>query len=586
MPAAVMIAVLGIVLATYWPALSASATYMDDKFYIGAPLMRHPSWASVKTIFGEVLGPSAVNGYYQPFSLLSVMLDFLDPSASSSLLPFHRTTLLLHLLNVALVVVLLYVLFGNWVASGLLGLLYGVHPLNADALLWIAERKTVLSTGFALGSLVLYVAYAQHARREHRGDWKRYTACLVLYVCALLSKPTALPLVGLLLVLDFWPLRRLGRTALLEKVPFLGVAGVSALVTVVSQAQAGQAGATQVMNPIYLPLVMGYSIGFYLFKTVWPAGLVSDYLGPHPFALTNIQVLVPVVATAAVAVAIVLSVRRTRAWLAGGLFFVVALLPTLGIIRYTSSATANRSMYLPMVGLLLPLAWGIGRLWNMDLGAVKLPVARALLVAVAAVLAAGSASATRTYESHWRDTPTLLRYYLSQAPNDWKLHTRLGNEWIGRRDYRSAIVEFREAAHLNPNWAENHLNLGRALFTVGEYPEAEQSFAAALRQTPNDWRAHILMGMTLARQANLEGALAEFRAAARIAPRQPAPHYNVAETLAGLGRLDEAADAYLQTLRLDPLNRDAQRALDAVEARKHSLADSPTDGAAAAAPPQ
>ena len=568
-PAAVLVALWTVVLAAYWPALSAGALYMDDKFYLGAPIMQHPSWASLKAIFGEVLSPSLVNGYYQPLALVSIMLDFLDPTAANSLLPFHRTTLLLHLLNAALVVVLLRRLFGNWVTAGLLGLLYGLHPLNADAVLWIAERKTVLSTCFALCSFILYVTYARHAQQAGRGHWKQYIAALLMYACAVLSKPTALPVALLLLVLDYWPLeRRFNRTTLLEKVPFVVVGALFALVAVISQARAGQAGTTQLMNPLYLPLVLGYCIGLYLFKTVCPVDLVSDYWAPHPLTLMNADVLIGVLATAGIVVAIVLSVRRTRAWVAGGLFFLITILPTVGIVRYTSSIAANRSMYLPMLGLLLPLAWALNRLWTLDVSASRVLRVRLILVGVGAILATGSVVATRSYESHWRDSVTLLQYYLTQAPKAWILHTRLGNEWIQRNNYPSAIAEFREAAHLNPKWTENELNLGRALFTVGEYAEAKQAFAMALQQTPNDWRAHMLMGSTLTRQEDLEGALREFRIAAQLAPTQAVARYKVGSILAQQGRVDEAIRAYQQTLRLDPRFGEAQRALDAIEPKR------------------
>jgi tetratricopeptide (TPR) repeat protein len=163
---------------------------------------------------------------------------------------------------------------------------------------------------------------------------------------------------------------------------------------------------------------------------------------------------------------------------------------------------------------------------------------------------------------------TLLRYYLTQQPNDVKLHTRLGNEWIQRGDYPSAIADFREALRFNSSWAENWLNLGRASFTIGEYAEAKQAFATALQRTPNDWRAHILMGTTLTRQEDLEGALVEFRIAAQLAPTMAAAHFNVANALAQQGKLNEAADEYRPTLRLDPRIEDARRALDAIEARK------------------
>ena len=566
--AATLLAVLAIVLATYWPALSAAALYMDDKFYIGSPIIRHPSWASLGTVFGEVLSPSLVNGYYQPLSLVSMMLDFVDPTAANSLLPFHRTTLLLHLLNVALVVVLLYKLFGNWFTAALLGLLYGLHPLNADAVLWIAERKTVLCTSFALSSLILYVSYARHADHGGRHDWKRYGAALLMYTCALLSKPTALPLVALLPVLDYWPLNRLNRSTLLEKVPFLLVCALSAVVTVISQVHSGQDGATQVMRPAYLPLIVAYDTAFYLVKMVYPAGLVSDYPCPEPFELTNLQVLGSALVTAGILAAIALSWRRTRAWAVGGLFFLIAILPTLGIIRFTSSIASNRSMYLPMVGMLLPLHWELNRAWCGGIGRLKKSGVRAIVAGLAASLAIGSVFTTRRYEAHWHDTLTLLRYYLSQQPNDSKLHTRLGNEWIQRGDYQSAIAEFKEALRFNSRWAENWLNLGRASFTIGEYAEAKQAFATALQRTPDDWRAHILMGTTLTRQEDLEGALVEFRIAVRLAPSMAATHYNVANALAQLGKLNEAADEYQQTLRLDPRIEDARRALDAIRAKK------------------
>jgi Tfp pilus assembly protein PilF len=561
---AILVAVLGIVLGTYWPALSAGAQYMDDKFYIGNPVIQHPSWALVRRIFGEVWSPSLVNGYYQPLSLLSYLLDFLNPSASTSLMPFHRTTLLLHLLNVALVVILLATLFGNWIVANLLGLIYGLHPLNADAVLWVAERKTVLSTCFALLSLLLYLAYVRHAERTGRGDWKRYSGSLLLYAFALLSKPTALPVVVLLPVLDLWPLKRFNRHTLLEKLPFVLLCGVAAVVAVISQSRAGDAGIVEFMKPHYLALIAAYSAGLYLIKVVYPTGLVSDYPVPQPFALTNMEVLGSMLLAVGAAAAILLSLRRTRAWLTGGLWFLFTILPTLGIIRFTSSVATNRAMYLPMIGLLLPLQWELGRLWNRGVGALKVSRVRPMVVALAAILAAGSAWATRSYESQWRDTLTFLRYSLKLQPNDYKLHTRMGNEWIERREYRAAIAEFRSAIALNPRWTENHLNVGRALFTVGEYGEAREAFAVALQQAPKDWRAHMLMGNTLERQLDLPGSLEEFRTAARLAPSMAVARFNVGRLLAQLGKLDEAAAEYRETLRLEPRFVEARRALEAM----------------------
>ncbi len=567
-PIAVLATVLGIVLATYWPALSSGALFMDDRFYLGAPEVRNPGWASVQKIFGEVLAPTIVKGYYQPLALTSIMVDFLDPAAANNLRPFHRTSLLLHLLNVALVVVLLYLLFGNWMTSGLLGLLYGLHPLNADVVLWIAERKAVLSTFFALCSLVLYVLYARHADRTSHRDWKRYGVSLLMYVCAVLSKPTAVPVAVLLLVLDYWPLSRLNRRTLIEKTPFLIVCVMFAVVTVISQTQSFDAGKVPMMHLPYLPFIIAYSTGLYLFKTIWPAGPVYDYTFPQSFSLVNPEVLFYILCTAALIAAMIITARRTRALLAGGLFFFFAISPALGIVRFTSSAVSNRFIYLPMVGLLLPLAWALNRLWNTSAAGARVSKMRIALMGTGAVLAIGCACATRAYGSQWHDTPKLLQYYLIHSPNDYKLHTRMGNEWIERGDYSSAITEFAKAIRLNPYWAENHLNLGRALFTVGRFPDAQQAFAVALRLTPNDWRAYVLMGVTLSRMNNLDGALTEFETAARIAPMKAEIHYNIAGILSQQGRLDGAVKEYHETLRLDPQWQAAQNALDTIASKK------------------
>jgi Flp pilus assembly protein TadD len=317
------------------------------------------------------------------------------------------------------------------------------------------------------------------------------------------------------------------------------------------------------MKPQYVLLVMGYSVAFYLLKTVYPANLVSDYLSPQPLGLTNPEVLIGVVATVGVIAAIGVSVRRTRAWLVGGLCFFVAVLPTLGVIRYTASITANRSMYLPMVGLLLPLAWGLGRLWNSNIGRLKAWSVRAMMAWAAAVLVILSIGTTRRYEGHWHDTLTLLRYYLTQSPRDARLHTRLGNEWVHRGEYRLASEAFREAIRLNPTWAENHLNLGRALFTVGDLAGARAAFASALHRTPKDWRAHMLMGMTLTRQRALGDALSSFQRAAQLAPTRAEPHYEMGNTLAKLGRMEEAKGEYATALRLNPGLRAAKSARQA-----------------------
>ncbi len=562
----VLPAILGIVVATYVPALRAGALFMDDEFYLGAPEIRHPSFASVKKFFIELREPSVVKGYYQPMALLSMMLDFLDPTAAYSLMPFHRTSLLLHLINVSLVTVIFYLLFGNWLICCFCSMLYGLHPLNTDVVLWVAERKAVLSTCFALGSIVFYLLYVTHANRMGRVEWKRYGASLFLYLCSVLSKPTAVSIALLLFVFDYWPLKRLNRHTVIEKIPFLIIFCLSSVVTLVSQTRSFDAGNIVMLRLPYIPFVITYGIGTYLFKAVWPAGPVYDYQFPNPFSLTNQEVLIPVLIILCIIILIVFSVSLTPSLLAGSLFFFIAILPAIGVIRFTSSVVSNRFIYLPMVGFLLPICHLLNGLWVTRGHPIKRTGIRIFIITAFAVLAVATARETRRYELQWRDSLSLLKYYIKRSPNDWKLYTRLGNEWVKRGDYDSAIVEFTHAVLLNPDWAENHLNLGRALFIVGRFAEAKTAFAAALELTPHDWRGHVLMGLTLSRQNNTEAGLKELEIAARLEPLAAEAHFYIAQILAQQGKKKEAVNKYMEVLNINPKFEEARKALDSLMA--------------------
>ena len=228
--ALLLLSVAVLVVAVHWPALSAEVYTFDDTQYLTEnPLVQNPSWAAAGRFLREVLEPSTVNGYYQPLSMISLMLDHATGGRVSNFRPFHRTSLGLHVANTALVIVLLYLLLRRAWAAAMVGLLFGLHPMTVEPIAWIGERKTLLAAFFALWSLVAYVGYAR------RGSRTWYRTCLALFVLALMSKPTTTPLPVLMLLLDYWPLRRLNRRAILEKFPLLLIAAVSAWITFESQ---------------------------------------------------------------------------------------------------------------------------------------------------------------------------------------------------------------------------------------------------------------------------------------------------------------------------------------------------------------
>jgi hypothetical protein len=198
--------VVGATLFAHWPALSAQALTFDDQQYlIENQRVQNPSWTGAWRFLNEVLEPATVRGYYQPLAMISLMLDCTLGGSPDNLRPFHRTSLILHAANTVLVIVLLYMLFGQPWAAAMVGLLFGVHPMTVEPIAWIGDRKTLLAALFALGCLNCYVQFTRTKR------WALYALSLALYVLALMSKPTTTLLPVGLLVMDFWPLRRLGR---------------------------------------------------------------------------------------------------------------------------------------------------------------------------------------------------------------------------------------------------------------------------------------------------------------------------------------------------------------------------------------
>jgi hypothetical protein len=245
-----LIGVCVVVLLVHAPSLSARATFLDDhNFALENPLVQNPSWNSAKRFFLEVFEPSSIPGFYLPLTMTSLMIDRDMAGRYDSMRAYHRTSLALHVANTALVGVFLYLLFGRPVIAAGLALLFGLHPLSVESVCWISERKTVLAAFFALWSLIFYVRFTREKKQWH------FVACCVVYALALLSKPIAVPLPAMMLLMDHWPLNRLNRKAIVEKWPLFVLGVLSAIVILVSQQRTAPAQLPGDYDPWQIPLV-------------------------------------------------------------------------------------------------------------------------------------------------------------------------------------------------------------------------------------------------------------------------------------------------------------------------------------------
>ena len=305
-----------LVFIIHLPALSGRALLIDDDQYLTKNvLVQNPGFNSIRRFFTEVLEPSTVKGYYQPLTMISLMGDYALGGRPENLKPFHRTSLLLHMANTALVIILLYLLFGHaWIAAGV-GLLFGLHPLTVECVSWISQRKTVLSAFFALWSLLLYISFAR------KRSWKLYAGCLLMYVLALMSKPTAIPLPFLMLLLDYWPLKRLNRQAIKEKLPLFTSGVIFAIVIYISQSRTFFVTLPGQYNPRYIPLVFIHNTAFYMFKIIWPVNLSPYYAYTKPMGLSDPVILAGILVTCLMVNLMIFSLRKTRSVLTACLFF-------------------------------------------------------------------------------------------------------------------------------------------------------------------------------------------------------------------------------------------------------------------------
>lgn len=261
--------------------------------------------------------------------MTSLMLDHALGGRPDDPRAFHRTNLALHVVSAALIVLILNRLFGALIPAALAGLAFGLHPLTVEPVAWIGERKTLLATSFALACVLCYLEYC---RRKARA-WLH--AALVLDVLALLSKPTVLMLPFMLLILDYWPLKRLRVGTVAEKWPFMLLSLLFGMISFVSQQ--GTAGYGQTDNGPW-PLRAGYLLAFYLGKIAWPADLSCAYPIPGPFTLTNPTVAFGVAGVCGLTILLVLLARRVRGRSPGGR---ASCSPSRR--RWASSATAGCS---------------------------------------------------------------------------------------------------------------------------------------------------------------------------------------------------------------------------------------------------
>jgi tetratricopeptide (TPR) repeat protein len=517
---------------------------------------------------------TTLNANWIPLTTLSLQLDralFGEGPA-----PVLLTNAALHAAgSVALFAAFVRLSGALWPSAFVAGV-FALHPLHVESVAWASMRKDVLS---ALFFALTLLAWAGYTRAPGPG---RYLLVLLGLVAGLLAKPVVVTLPFVLLLLDFWPLRRVEnaaqrRRALLEKLPLLVPVAIACAVTIAVQQAAGAMSQAVRPGPALRAANALDAYGAYLLDSVWPSGLAVFY--PHPLRELPLQrALLAGLLLASVTAGALVAARSRRYLAVGWLWFLGTMVPMIGLVQVGMQARADRYMHLPSIGLSIALAWGAT-----DLLARRRAGRLALAGAGgAALVALGAASAAQL--EHWRDAIALHRRAVSVTEGNFMEHHRLAAALLRAGRVEPSIEAFRRSIELQPGRPGPHFGLGNALASLGRLEEAEPAYREGLRLEPEHARGHAQLAYLLIRagrgeeaRPHLERALAlhESRPLAEAdAPEVAAPYAALAELLAEQGDLEGAIARYRQALAIDPrrIGAHAQLGLALARSGRHAEA--------------
>lgn len=487
----------------------------------------------------------------------------------------HLTSVLLHALSAVLLFFLLFRLTGALWRACFVAALFALHPLHVESVAWVAERKDVLSAFFGFLSLLFYTKYVA------RPNLALYFLTLLLFLCGLLSKPMVVTLPIIMLLLDYWPLGRIVmakeqpfrlsslatalRRPILEKIPFLSCSLIIAIVTVRVQSISGAVTSLD-MVPVALRLQNALvSYGKYVLKTVWPVDLAFFY--PFPPAIPIWQLACSLLVLAATSAAVLRLGRRHPFLPVGWFWFLITLLPVIGLVKVGNQSMADRYSYIPSVGLFIMAAWGVPALTS------KMKHRERFLIIIAGAVLAGSLVTTWRQIGYWRDDYHLSQHALQVTSENYVAHSILGIAFAKRGDMQRAVQEYQKSLAINPGHSIASNNLAVAFAVKGDSDAAIKGYRAILLMNPNFFNAHFNLGLALAEKGDVDAATAEFRAALAINPDFLEARSDLGTALMNKGDLDGAITEFRHILRRNPADTEAPVNLALALARKGDLDD-------------
>ncbi len=559
---------VGITVVTFSLVFACDFVSYDDPLHVTANprVQTGLAWQNL------VWGLTELNGNWHPLTWWSYMLDVelfgLSPAG------FHLMNLLWHVGSVLLLFFTLHRVTGAVWPSLLTAALFAVHPMNVESVAWVSERKGLISTFFGILTLWAYVRYAEQPAL------RRYWLVLVSLALGLMAKSMLVTLPFVLLLLDFWPLRRwrvqpalepqpssvdqevapflipapaTGGRLIAEKLPLLVLAAGCSVVAVIAQRYVGALPSLESvpLDARVSNAVVSYVI--YLVRAVYPVQLSAFY--PLPQGVRPWWEVWGAAGLLLVITGIVVGSARRVPYLAVGWFWYLGtLFPVIGLVQVGGHAQADRYCYLPFVGLFVAVSWGLAdfaRHWRCEW----------LAAGLAGTIVACFGMLSWAQVEHWQNGFALWQQAIRVTGGSSRAYFNLGVLWLEQEEYAEARECFQKALEFEPDSTQTWHNLGLALLGLTDYSAAANHFRKVLHRAPNDVKAHAALGLALLRQGEYPEAALHFHEVVRMSPDSAESSNNLGLTYQLLEQWQEAIRWHRRAVALDPQNATYRRDL-------------------------
>ena len=539
-----------ITFVAFWQVRNNEFINLDDDLYV----THNPHVQGGLTLKGILWAfTSTYAGHWHPMTWLSHMIDYdlygLNPGGH------HLTNLFFHVANTLLLFLLLLRMTGAPWRSSFVAALFALHPLHVESVAWVSERKDVLSTFFWMLAIGAYISYVA------RPKLNRYLLVVLCFILALMSKSMAVTLPFVLLLLDYWPLggpnlKKMGpdlnlsisKSAnidhrrvpllrlILEKIPLFFLTAVSSLFTILAYWKGGTIAS---LAKLPLEIRIGNALVSYvryIAKMIWPDRLAVLY--PHPIILPLWEAAGAAFLLTILTVWMIIAGRRRPYYVVGWLWYLVTLLPTIGLVQAGVQAMADRFTYIPLIGLFIMVAYGVPDIltgWRYQ---------RVALVTSGGFLLSILMICTMLQVQRWQNSVRLFSHTLDVTVNNALIHNNLGVTLVRQGKDQEAIAHYKKALEINPRYVDAHYNLGSLLVLQGMDQEALPHYIEVLRINPRDAVAHYELAVILARQNKAQEAIVHLAEAVRIIPNYGEAHFTLGMIYLKMGKKDLALTEY------------------------------------------